>query len=416
MSPVSAGGAAIPSDWIPDTDTDSDSDSDCDEEGRLQALLAYDYIWAVCMTGTSTVGHPDNLEMTVPAPPPYLAYPVYENYNGAADEWTIGIGHGTWGQPLLHDFQNGDGIIWDYTYDPDCADYDFEAASFWWQDGANFGWTGGSICEGQNGMPAPPPPMAAQGRVPSGEQACVAGEADFQMAVRRPLREDDEYATLWLVPVSTDAAPFPERAWLREIEVVDWGDATNIHYADFMERIKAVDGFELNGTQIEKPASGPTVVTFPVGKLPMSTMMGTSSLPVPDEPGETAALPELHLTWSCEMDKQNPHAIKIADRSGHAVTLGESNPIQNRIVFWVADDGEDVHVAPEGRYSDYSLSELAAYSGPGKTFRIDLPGYGRRSVFAGRLVPFNSSYKLEDGLVTIAGTDYTIPTKVLTPL
>ncbi len=241
-----------------------------------------------------------------------------------------------------------------------------------------------------------------------GKKKSVPGAADFDFAVRRQFINDGSKATLWLSPILAELASFPERAWLRSIEVIDWGSATNLHLADFTSSFE-IDGWDLGGMVITPSSGNPT--TFSVGQQPMTVMMGTSSMPVD---GETLALPKVRMSWSCQVNPTNPHPIAVEDRSGHVMSLPGSLPIKSRLVFWPALDGSDIRMAPEGRYLDYVQSKLEPSTLGGTTFSFPFVGHDAR--FDGRLVPFGGSFRILDGVVTFGETPQTLPTITLKKL
>ena len=159
---------------------------------------------------------------------------------------------------------------------------------------------------------------------------------------------------------------------------------------DWRKFYEALDGGSFSGTTSITPDSpGPTVRTFAVGARPMSTMMGIQDL---SRTSTETGFPKLHLTWSCEMDTNNPHALSVSGRTPYVGTLPELSPIQSRVVFWFANDQSDVRAAPEGRYLDYVESDLVAVTAGGRTFTLPIPGYG--ATFSGRFVQESGTVKL----------------------
>lgn len=411
-------GSSCPGTKDGDYETDP-ADPGC--TGRMSNLgVHYGQIPAICMQGTSPVGAPD-VEVEVPwydaglgAVNPYLAYDTFNSYDAATDVFEVTVSRSD-GDPLVFTDPYvyapvGDGNFWDWEFVNPSCDYTLTDYNWLVFDGTTtaFSNPGGPDCG--IGYPALPALPATSGHVASGTQACVAGEADFDMVVRRVFGNDGDRATMVLAPVATSTGvAVPERAWLRELKVLSWGSATNLHLATADNKPIEVDDWTLNGTTITKPSSGIRIVTYGIGVNPMSVGMGTQEMPI----GITNTLPKLHLKWSCEASTATP----VAGFTPHVLAApAELAPIKNRIVFWVSTDGTTVHVAPEGRYLDYVSAPLETYTGAGggTTFILDLPNY--EATFTGRLVPFGTSYKLYDGTATHPGGTVLLGTKTLTRL
>ncbi|MEZ4236743.1 MAG: hypothetical protein R3F59_11425 [Myxococcota bacterium] len=371
--------------------------------------IQYWSIEQICVSGDSSVGVPPAFQVVVPASVgSYDAFPTWSDYDSSTDLFQMSVANANPGSSLVNDKPN-DGAWWSWSFDADCTSYTITGGNFLYIDGTFIGWTNPYLptCD----SPIPPlPPLAPDGKVPSGSQACTPGEADFDLAVRGNLASDDNSATLWLTPVLKSGGGFPERAWLREIEILNWGDATNLHLADSNEPLEVAAFAFIGGTDISKPPSGPTVVAFPAGAKPMSTLLGTESMPTPLA---TMQPPKVHLTWSCP-SPSSTHWVPVPGHQGHAAIIPSSYGYDQRVVFWIADDGWTVRIAPEGRYADYVPARLLPASPSGRTFSVFLAAY--EATFTGRLVRSGTIMELKDAVVTVSGTPIAIPDQTLTAL
>jgi hypothetical protein len=399
----------IPKDPENTGDTGDTETTECDGAFSSSGLV-YDEITALCVSGESSVGVPPDFEVEVPFltnsiyPAPYTAYPSWTDYDSGSDRFLMEVTNGS--GALLNSY-GSDGTSWPWEHGPDCSDYTIDGVDFYVIDGLSYGWTNifAADCE----VEVLPLPAAPNNKVPSGPQACVAGEGDFEFAIHRVFGSDGANATLWLTPILEDGTAFPERAWLRELEVVSWGDATNLWLAGYNAPIGAT-GFGLNGgTDIPKPSSGPTVLTWAAGVVPMSTLMGTEAIPS----AGTVELPKVHLTWSCPANGST-HWVNVPGRTGHAAIVPSTYGIDHRVVFWIANDQSTVRIAPEGRYTDYIESDLVTAPSGGKTFEVRLPVYD--VIFTGRLVKPATVYQLKDAVITVNGTPVTLSDQTLTTL
>ncbi len=381
--------------------------ADCDDIFSSFFLTSYTEIVSMCVAGTSNVGVPPNFQVEVPHfQAPYLAYPTWDDYDGFNYEMSINNISG----PLLN-AAGLDGYSWPWEHDPVCSDYPVDAVNWYVIDGVNLFWSGlfGPECNGFP-PPLPPAPSPMQG-VESGPQACVPGEADFDLAVRRVFHRNPNKATMWLSPVLTENGSIPERAWMRELTVTDWGSGTNLHLGDYTKPL-TLDNWGFEGTQVITPSeTGPTAVTFDVGETPMSVLMATSEMPFV---GAETPLPKLRIRWSCERDETDPHDIPVAGYQPHVLRLPPASGVRSRVVFWVSDDATSLRMAPEGRYLDYTQTTLTDSTLPGKAFTLQLAGYD--ATFSGRLVPWQGSFKIIDPVVAKEGQSQGLSNLTLSPL
>lgn len=388
--------------------TDSGNVS-CAGDASNFLLGQYTEIAAVCVSGDSPLGIPPNFTEQVPASPnPYPVQQSWYDWDAGTGEFLLELTNAN-GTALVNNYGN-DGTTWEWTFDAACRDYPITGHDFYYIDGIYYGWMVPTAPDCP--VVVQPLPIAPPGRVPTGPQACVAGQAEFDLAVRRELASDGSEATLWVSPLATGTVSFPERAWLRQLEVLDWGDADNLHLWPTMAR-PATSGMALTGggVRAQKPASGPTTLTFAAGAQSMSSVMGIERL---DLTGQTRHLPKLRLTWSCESDPHNPHGIAPAGFTGYAATMPEISPIQHRLVFWGATDGSRVRVAPEGRYLDYVEADLTTSPLGGSTFTAPLSAYD--ATLAGRIRVISGQVWLLDLVATVGGQAVPLQNRVLAPL
>lgn len=119
-----------------------------------------------------------------------------------------------------------------------------------------------------------------------------------------------------LIPILKSGPDFPERAWIRRVEVTDWGDAQALHLLKTGQYLR-LDGDEVQSGPIETLDSQSSTRTFAVGVLHMGSTVVVDG--VPDD--EAFALPALKLDWSCEVDPQQPHFQVITPPQAYARRL-----------------------------------------------------------------------------------------------
>ena len=399
--------------WLAETGLDTAVDTVATVDGTVcsdprSLSFSYDDVIAYCGTGMGP-GIPPGFRSIVPAS--VGAYVEYPNDQSVSDEETntfqVVVSNST-GSPLLNN-DPYDGNIWENQWDPPCSDYQFYNNGHNWMirvgTQALFTDPLGPTC----GLTVNAQSFAPPGRVPSGPQSCTAGEALFDLAVRHVLAGPDagDASAIWVSPLERVTRPFPERAWLRELEVVSWGNANKVQLAEFSKSLGLTEGHFVGGTSIPRPAQGSTVRTFATGTMPMSTLVGIEGT-FNDQSSE---LPVLRMRWSCESNASNPHAVPVTGFTPHVGTLLAGNPVQQRMVFWVASDNTSVRFAPEGRYPDYVNGKLTPAAAGGWAFSLPLESYGAK--FTGRLVPFGNTYKVMDGVVVVGTVTTNLPVKTL---
>jgi len=383
------------------TDTSDTGGGTVSCAGQLDSLgLEYYELLDVCVSGTSASGVPPNYQLTVPSAfGEYSANQSASNWDGASFWMLETNASGV----MMNDYPY-DGTSWPWTFDASCADYTITTADYYIIDGYSYGWVYNVYSCTDSGFPLPsPPPLAPDGKNASAGEACTAGEANFDLGVRRVLVNDASEQTLWVSPVQVSGTGFPERAWLRELDITSWGDADNLQLVDPAAPLTN-NGLDVaNATQISKPTS---TVTWAAGARPMSTMFAIERMPI----SSTTHLPTVHLKWSCPTGTTT--WVPVPNHHGQAATIPSTYGHSQRIVFWIADDASHVRIAPEGRYPDYVQSALIAAPSGGKAFSVHLAAYD--ATFTGRLVHSGTTFELHDGKVVSGSTTVNLPTQVLT--
>lgn len=376
--------------------------------GDVDLAFPYDRVTAYCATGTGP-GMPMGFESVVPAAGGAYTEAADANlslYNATTHTFRMVVHHSNgMTVPLLSDDTN-DGNVWQDQFATPCSSYSFTGHNFLVSDGVQQAWAirSGPTC----GLSLAPNAFAPTGKVPTGPQSCTPGEAVFDLASRRVMAvANDQITAMWVSPMERVVQSFPERAWLRELEVVSWGTADKVHLGEFSKSLGLSNGHFSGGTTVPKPAQGSTIRTFAAGTLPMSTMVGVEGVFT----GQPSEMPVVRMRWTCESTPANPHAIPVTGFTPHVTTMLAGYPIQQRMVFWVASDNSSIRFAPEGRYPDHVISKLTPAAAGGWTFNLPLESYGAR--FTGRLVPFGNSYKMQDGVVTMGTVTTPLPVKTL---
>ena len=171
---------------------------------------------------------------------------------------------------------------------------------------------------------------------------CTAGSATFDLVARQARKENETGVAVQMVPIAETNATFPERAWLRSIEIEDWGDAPMLRFAAYGQELNFSNGNVTGGYVIEAPD---TELNLSVGNAMMSAMIGGASIP---EGGE---LPRITLTWSCEVSSP-AHYTSVPNHVPHVMNLS-SHGVDHRFVLWVDQSAQMIRVAPRGRFNDY---------------------------------------------------------------
>ena len=203
--------------------------------------------------------------------------------------------------------------------------------------------------------------------------ACTPGRATFQLMARDISKGTSSNVGLWLTPLANRPATFPERAWLREINVMNWGSADNLHVARFGDRL-SFKGAQVSNGHVLAP-SAKSAMRFDVGDVPMSTMLGSANFTL--ETGTT--LPEVEISWTCEANPNDPH-YSVIQEPGYLARIPPQLGIGRAIAIWVDWPGGKLRVAPQGRFEDYLLVDLK-------------PSRANASKFSGRLPAYDASFE-----------------------
>lgn len=244
-------------------------------------------------------------------------------------------------------------------------------------------------------------------KVWSGPTDCSPGSATFKLGARAMIDGPGADDSLWLTPLAEETARFPERAWLRKVEVLDWGTATRLHVAAVGDRL-SFDGGNVSNGRLLAAADG-NIFTFAVGASPMSAMFGTSHYAVVDD----MALPTVKLTWSCQQSAQSPHYLPIPEKP-FVADLPASTGFGHRLIFWVDWANRLLRIAPEGRFEDAVRVPLMVIDEANRSFSGTLPAY--ELAFSGQLHKQGGSLALTSASVTVGGTEFPITDRLLPPL
>ena len=240
----------------------------------------------------------------------------------------------------------------------------------------------------------PSPTYASPGKIPTSSMECTPGEATFQLG-EVALIDRWNHTSAMVVPWAIEPATFPEHAWLREIEVLDWGSATGVHIAEFGEYMYWWHHDRPDCTEDLDAFSGPSRLTFPAGEHVMSDVMGVSGVTADAD----VQLPTLRIRWSCELDEKAPHTGLIRQHRAFVATVPELAPITSRLVLWWAAD-DRLYVGPEGRFPARFRSDIPDDDLPGRPvlFTIDHLG-GSTTEASGRLFERPEGLELRDARI-----------------
>jgi hypothetical protein len=370
-------------------------------------------IASVCFDGDYGPDMIADVELEVPCPPyptsPSNVYEGYENDYGNNEymvqtTWVpylcdINYGFGTW----TASFPEGPSSV--------CEDYTLGGVSYVTYD--EYGlltpepdWGGGPVCpyEIQYGGYYMSPEYDD---VPSGPTDCTPGTAKFKLASRAVAEGAGDLVSVWLTPLAIEEAHFPERAWLRRVKVLDWGTASNLHVAGLGDHL-SFSGSTVGNGRVLTAAAG-NIHDFAIGESPMSAMFGIGNLTL----DENTALPEVELSWSCQVNAQSPHFEAIT-QSPFVAELPAIAGFEHDIVFWVDWPKKLLRIAPEGRFSDFVRVHLYQVDANTASFAGTLPTYDL--AFKGKLHKVNGIVHLEDARVAIGTTEYDLDDRVLAPL
>lgn len=239
-------------------------------------------------------------------------------------------------------------------------------------------------------------------KLDSSPASCAAGTATFQMMARATGGAASS-ATVWLTPVAQTAAQFPERAWLRQVEVLDWGAATSLRIARLGEHLILKPSGVVGGRAQAKSA---VPLQLPAGDTPMSTMFAI------DHVAASAPLPRVKLSWSCEQDPANLHYRSLGQ--GYVGTPLASLGSPQRIVLWPDWAEHHLDLALEGRFVDHVPAALAITGPQSATFTVRIPAYGATLSAAIRQVD-NTIY-VTSATVKMGDSVRLIPDSAFTPL
>ncbi len=186
-------------------------------------------------------------------------------------------------------------------------------------------------------FPVPPPAYRVSTPVP-----CVPGNGRFNLVSRHlGNTEDSEDWVAVVSPIGKTDVRFPERAWMRTLEVVEWGEADAIYITD--------DGGVLNSSlnpNVPAALAAPADVgSFTVGTHTMGSQMAVSGLSEGEVP------PVVDISWTCQVNAQEPHFDALAGHDSYVADLSEWG-INHRFLFHVDSANKMLRIAPAGRFQD----------------------------------------------------------------
>lgn len=371
-------------DWEPEPPQPAVEDTAADAADPSSTHCAWDWdldtlggfsepLYAVCIHSTD-VEAPMGLTLDVPCPlgqpnpPPFYTYltnyQTSDNSSGSlevmnevdhqdgAQMCLIGEGAGHWHASFRTD------------YDITCDTYLKTGVSYVTQDSKGLLHSDDEDCKYENNIYAAYL-SASYPKVDSSSAECTPGSATFKMKVRAADSNTGD-ATVWLAPIAETQARFPERAWLRSVEVLDWGTLSNLRVARYQEHLLLKTTGVVGGRALSAPA---TTFSFPVGAAPMSTMFATDHVVLDDN----VRLPEVKLSWSCEQNPSNPHYRSIGQGFVGTPLAAFGSP--QRVVLWPDWSNRMLRIAPEGRFVDYVPAHLKMTGANSATFTVKLPNY-----------------------------------------
>lgn len=247
---------------------------------------------------------------------------------------------------------------------------------------------------------------ASYDKLPSAATDCTPGSATFKLASRGVSTDDGGKVSIWLAPLATQTARFPERAWMRRIEISDWGSIDNLHIARFGEYLRFAGAQVTNGRTLSRPG---TAFNFAVGDAPMSTMFAVAGATL----GSGFELPTVQITWSCEVDASHPHFVPIAE-NGYVAPLPPSTGIGQRVVLWLDWAHDRMRIAPEGDFAVYDVVKLVRIGAASAHFAGRLASYDAN--YAGTITMVDGNLRLTDATATVAGVHTVIPDTTFVPL
>lgn len=216
---------------------------------------------------------------------------------------------------------------------------------------------------------------------------CTPGSATYDLVPLHAVSSAaDGTRAFNVAPVARTDVRVPERAWLRTVAVEDWGSATNLHIAPVGAQLDFSEGSISGGPSLQAAAG--SQLDLAVGAAVMSASFGVDGL----VEGDT--LPDVTLTWSCEVDPEAPHFTPVQDNDPYIADLSAYG-VAHTMVFWVDEPRRMLRIAPLGRFQDAMSMH---YDTQGR-FRGAMPTLDAR--IEGRIDTSGAGLELVSGRLTI---------------
>ena len=156
-------------------------------------------------------------------------------------------------------------------------------------------------------FPPSPPPPPSEGGEDSTSGSCSSGSARFKLyKYFTSDKNHDDAGVIQRFAVKQSGDSFPERAWIREIDVVSWGSASKLVFG------KVHHWLEFSGTDTLSTTNAVTVTssnsnpTFASGVLTMGTFIAEDGF---DLSNGTGTAPVVDITWSCEVPSPAHYSV-----------------------------------------------------------------------------------------------------------
>lgn len=197
------------------------------------------------------------------------------------------------------------------------------------------------------------PDCAGNGTTTTSLACTAANDVEIDL-YHRHVRDlgGDAYEHSRLLPLVVSGGDLTERAWLRSIEVVDWGDASELFVVPYGEHLRLVNGDYVDASSMVKLDLTNDSDTFSVGQVHMGATFVIDSIP----PGPSFEPPHIRVDWTCEYNPSNPHfdvanvASAYASRLSDLSTLGLTQ--DHRVILRGYPGPSVVTIELQGRHRD----------------------------------------------------------------
>jgi hypothetical protein len=202
--------------------------------------------------------------------------------------------------------------------------------------------------------------------------ACTAGSGTFRL-VHHTWHDSDNNGTGWssLLPILVDGDDFPERAWLRTIEVTAWRDASELFLVEHTHALEVDGSDSIDTTYTESLTPLNDDRSFSVGEIVMGTVFAAEGVDLVggDE------MPTVDISWTCEqasppdplhyVDLNPPQAW--GERVKDLPDIGFTG-IDARVILRIDGAKDEASIELQGRRSQRFIVPLTQTSGNTWTF------------------------------------------------